>query len=192
MHDCPTCQVPLHGHEEVCPSCGTKQYVRPEYRRSNLPKPPGINPLPFIIAGVIGVVGIVFAVQNSWIGQLLSQKPQQEDPIDKMTMLEARQAIETQIMQGLGSVGAKGTFKYTEGTVATTKDAAKAVELTIDTQLKDPNSHKAIIDPVKPYMAKAQVITLTMNDAKTHATWTYTVSAAAPSDNEQDKPAGQQ
>lgn len=185
MHDCPTCQVPLHGHEEVCPSCGTKQYVRPEYRHSNLPKPPGVNPWPFIIAlVVIGIAG-VFAAQNSWVGQLLTRPPEKVDPIDNMSISDARKMVEQQITQGLTTAGATGKFTYMSQGKPADISAQGAIELTIDTKLADPNQHKTIIDPIKPYMPKAQIITLTMNDEKSHATWTYNVSP--PRDNDEDK-----
>lgn len=191
MHDCPTCQVPLHGHEEVCPSCGTKQYVKPEYRRSNLPKPPGVNPVPFIVAFVVLLVGGVIAAQNSWIGQAFTRGPVQEDPMDKMTMIDARNRIETQINSGLTAVGSKGTFKYTAAGGPATKEVPKAVELTVDTELKDPKQHKAIVDPVKPYMEKAQILTLTMNDSKSHAAWTYNLSPPVSASDSQEQPAQQ-
>ncbi len=181
MHDCPTCQVPLHGHEEECPSCGTKQYVKPEFRRSNLPKPPGVNPMPFIVV-LVGLVIVIFVcASNSWIGQVFHRGPVVEDPMDKMTSLDARNAIENGINQGLTAVGAKAKFDYKAGGEPATKDVQKAVELTVDTELKDPKQHKAIIDPIKGFMEKAQVTTLTMNDSKSHATWTYNLGPADPS-----------
>lgn len=180
MHDCPTCQVPLHGYEEVCPSCGTKQYVRPEFRGgSQLPKAPGVNPMPFIVAAVGFVLVFFIVAQNSWIGQLMHRGPVQEDPMDKLTYLDARNAIEQGVNQGLSAVGATAKFDYKAGGEAATKDVQKPVELTIDTELKDPNQHRSIIDPIKQYMEKAQVTTLTMNDSKSHATWTYNLGPAA-------------
>ena len=56
--------------------------------------------------------------------------------------------------------------------------ANEAVELVVDTSLQDKNQRTGIIDPIKPYMEKAQVMTLTMNDKRSHATWTYTVQPA--------------
>jgi hypothetical protein len=179
MHDCPTCQVPLHGHEEVCPSCGTKQYVKPEFRRSNLPKAPGVNPMPFIVV-LVGLVLVIFVcAQNSWIGQVFHRGPVVEDPMDKMTILDARNAIETQINQGLTAVGSTAKFAYKVAGEPSTKDVQKPCELTVDTELKDPKQHKSIVDPIKQYMEKAQVLTLTMNDSKSHATWTYNLGPAA-------------
>src|SRR3978361_1266763 len=101
MRDCPTCRVPLHGHEEVCPSCGTKQYVKPELRRgTNLPPPPGVNPMPFILAVVV-VAGIGIAcLRTSWIGQVLTN-PVKEDPIASMNFMDARTQIENQINNGI-------------------------------------------------------------------------------------------
>ena len=189
MHDCPTCKVPLHGHEEVCPSCGTKQYVKPEYRHSNLPKPPGVNPAPFIICAIAVLVIGVIAASNSWIGQAIMHPQPPADPIDSMTMASARQAIEQQLTQGLTAVGAPAKLTYKSGGNEATVAATTPVELTVDTTLKDPNQHKAVVDPIKQYMAKAQVTTLVMNDSKSHATWTYNVSPeAAATDSQADQP----
>jgi hypothetical protein len=190
MHDCPTCQVPLHGHEEVCPACGTKQYVRKQYRDfSKLPQEPGVNVIPFVVAVlIVGIIGII-AVQNSWIGQLVNKAPEKEDPLAKMTVMDARQIIETKISEGLTQAGAKGKFTWTTSGAPATKAAPQPVDLTIDTALSDPNQRRAILDPVKEYMEKARIPTLTMNDSKSHATWTYSVSIAPTTPNENQDPA---
>ena len=96
-----------------------------------------------------------------------------------MTILDARNAIETQINQGLTAVGSTAKFAYKVAGEPSTKDVQKPCELTVDTELKDPKQHKSIVDPIKQYMEKAQVLTLTMNDSKSHATWTYNLGPAA-------------
>ncbi|HEY9714726.1 MAG TPA: hypothetical protein V6C72_14760 [Chroococcales cyanobacterium] len=180
MHDCPTCQVPLHGHEEVCPSCGTKQYVKPEYRQSNLPKPPGVNPWPFVIAVIVCGAIAVIAASNSWIGQMIMHGPPKSDPMDAMTKFDARKQIEAGLNSGLQAVGATAKMSYVYQGKPSDQLAPGPVELKVETELKDPNSHKAIVDPIKQYMEKAEVTTLTFNDTKSHATWTYNVSLPPP------------
>jgi hypothetical protein len=134
--------------------------------------------MPFIVV-LVGLIVVVFiCAQNSWIGQVFHRGPVQEDPMDKLTYLDARNAIENGINQGLTAVGSKAKFEYKAGGEPSTKDVQKPVELTVDTQLQDPKQHKAIIDPIKPYMEKAQVTTLVMNDSKSHATWTYNLGPA--------------
>lgn len=188
MYDCPRCQTPLHGHEEVCPACGTKQRLRARsHSFLKLPQEPGVNVVPIVIVVLILGIVAIMAVQNSWVGQLMTRGPIQEDPLDKLTVLDARQIIETRITQELTAVGAKGKFTWTASGEAATKTMPKPVELTIDTALSDPNQRKAILDPIKEYMEKAQIPTLTMNDAKSHATWTYSVSLAGTRTNDSDE-----
>jgi hypothetical protein len=136
-----------------------------------------VNPLPFIAAIIIVVGAIALASQQSWIGQLLTKGPAQEDPMANVSPLQARTEIETQIQKGLTVVGAKGTFKYTAGGADSTKNAPGAVELAVDIKgLKDPNQRHAIFDPCKDYMGPGKVTTMTINDVegKTTRTWTYT------------------
>jgi hypothetical protein len=53
----------------------------------------------------------------------------------------------------------------------------KSVVLDVETQLKDPKGqHEMIVDPVKSLMDKGNVRTITLNDTKAHATWTYTLA----------------
>ena len=180
MHDCPRCRVPLHGHEQECPSCGERQYVKPEYRNLYTQKAPSVNVIPFVVVFVI-VIGIgIFAAQSSWIGQVMSHKNESVDPIDAMTQAQARDTIEAQITQGLTAVGATGKITYKSEGKDTDKTAASPVEMTIDTKLTSPDQHKAIIEPVKQYMDKARIPTLVMNDAKSHANWTYQVTLSTP------------
>ncbi|HEY9776701.1 MAG TPA: hypothetical protein V6C81_23260 [Planktothrix sp.] len=190
MHDCPTCKVPLHGHEEVCPSCGTKQYVRPEYRRANLPPQPGVNPLPIVVAVLVVGVVLVLASSSSWIGQLMTRGPVQEDPMAKVTPAQARATIEDQITKGLAAAGAKGTIKYTAGGAESTRDAQGPVEMAVDMKgLKDPNQRHNIFDPIKDYLAPGKITSLTINDVegKTTRTWTYS-PAPAPSQDTGSEP----
>lgn len=184
MHDCPGCRVPLHGYEEVCPSCGTRQVVRrsskgPTFR----PAEQGINWIPILLGLAVVVVVIISAIPGSWLGQLMSKKPEPEDPIAKLTYIEARNIIESELNKNLQAVGAtaKLDWKKPGGMEPSDKTANEAVELVIDTSLQDKNQRTGIIDPIKPYMEKAQVMTLTMNDKKSHATWTYTVTPGTSS-----------
>jgi len=154
--------------------------VKPEFRRSNVPKAPGVNPVPIIVAIFI-LAGIgIFALQSSWVGQLMTKGPAPEDPMEKLTMVDARNTIENGLKQGFAAVGAKATIKYTAGGAAATKITQGPVEMTVDTELADPNARKGIIDPIKEYMDKAQIPTLTVNDSKSHATWTYSCALSPP------------
>lgn len=192
MHDCPGCGVPLHGHEESCPRCGTKQIVRRKfYDVAGIPKEPGFNWILFVAVILVIGIGVLVALQSSWVGELMRQGPKQEDPLEKMTYLEARQIIEDEITKGLTLVGAKGKFAWTAGGNPVDKNLNQLMELTVDTTLGVPEQRRDIIDPVKKYMEKAQISTLVMNDSKSHATWTYTVmpSASGPStDSEAPSP----
>jgi hypothetical protein len=180
MHDCPRCRVPLHGHEEVCPSCGERQYVDPQYRNSHVPKAPPINLMPVVVAVVI-VIGVgIYAAQSSWIGQVMSHKNDVVDPFDSMTQAQARDMIENGITQGLTAVGATGKITYKAEGQPADKTAAGPVEMTIDTKLQSPDQHKAVIEPIKQYMEKARIPTLVMNDSKSRANWTYQVTLTAP------------
>ncbi len=193
MHDCPRCKVPLHGHEEFCPSCGTKQVVRKEFRDIRVPEAPPVNLTPFIVAFVI-LLGVGFlAAQSTWIGQLMTHGAPKEDPMDKMTMPQARQLIEQGLTQGLKQVNAPVKISYTADGKPATADVAMPVNMTVDTKLDDPTAHKAIVDAIKPYMEKAEIPTLEMHDSKSRATWTYTVQlgAAKPADNDPFAPPAQ-
>lgn len=180
MHDCPACRVPLHGYEEVCPSCGTRQAVRRGSKFSSFKaEQPGINWIPFVLCFfVVGIV-VVIGMSGSWIGKLATEGPPQVDPLEKMTYSEARNLLEQELVNGLTSVGAKVKLSWTDANDGSPADKAldKPLNLTVDTALSDPNSRKPIIDKVKDYMDKGKVPTLTMNDEKTHAHWTYNVVA---------------
>ena len=180
MHDCPACRVPLHGYEEVCPSCGTRQVVRRSKGPTFRPAEQGINWIPILLGLIVVVVVIVSAIPGSWLGQLMNKKPEPEDPIAKLTYIEARNILESELNKNLQAVGATAKLEWKKpgGTEPSDKMANEAVELVVDTSLQDKNQRTGIIDPIKPYMEKAQVMTLTMNDKRSHATWTYTVQPA--------------
>lgn len=178
MHDCPRCQVPLHGHEQFCPSCGTKQYVRPEFRSfltEGGERP--FNPLPWAIAVVVLGFGVMFAAQNSWIGQVMKRGPVQEDPLRTMPFQTARQNLEQQINANLAAVGAKAKITWMSGEKPVDINFPESVELSIDTSLSDPQQRRNVVDPVKQLMIPGKISTITMNDAKSHATWTYSMGA---------------
>jgi hypothetical protein len=202
MRDCPACRVPLHGYEEVCPSCGTKQLPpaggggsRVPYGASWKPEEPRVNMVPFVIVFVGVAIFLVIAMQGTWIGGLMRREKQAPDPLEKMTYTEARSNIDSEITKGLAAVGAKNT-KITwhtpssaPQTTGQTDDRAvdAPIELTIDTTLPSADLRKQIIDPIKPYMEKAKVFTLNMNDSRSHAHWTYTLTpGAAPTDPNSD------
>jgi len=191
MHDCPGCRVPLHGYEEVCPSCGTRQAVR---RGSNKfssfrPEQPGINWMPFVLTFLVVGIVVVLAMSSSWIGKLITQGPPPTDPMEKMTYMEARAIIEQELTTGLSSVGATSTklswADANDGSPAD-KNLDKAINLTVDTNLPDANSRKPIIDKVKDYLEKAKIPTLTMNDSRTHAHWTYNMVAPISPTNQEE------
>lgn len=173
----------MHGHEETCPSCGCRQRLRRSSLFTPTPKQPGVNLVPIILT-ILVLGGLLFgAAQITWVGQLMRQGPPPEDPMAKLTYLDARKIIEDKITQGLTAVGAQGKFSWKSGENPADKNVDQPLELTIETKLSDPQQRKAIIDPIKDYMEKAKIPTLTMIDAKSHATWTYNVTPAtsAPS-----------
>ncbi len=182
MHDCPSCRVPLHGYEEVCPSCGTRQAVRrkgPGQFSSFRPEQPGINWMPFVLCFLVVGIVIILAMSTSWIGKLATEGPPKEDPIEKLSYIDARNIIEQELTNGLQAVGAQAKLTWADANDGSPGDKSmdKPINLTVDTSLADPNSRKPIIDRVKDYMEKGKIPTLTMNDARTHAHWTYNMVA---------------
>ncbi|MBS1957789.1 MAG: hypothetical protein JST89_26625 [Cyanobacteria bacterium SZAS-4] len=154
---------------------------------------PGVNPLPFVLGIVIIGAVLMFAMNGSWIGQVMRRGPEPQDPLGGVNMVQARQLIQQKITEGLTSVGAKGKFSWASGGQPGDINAPGPVELTVDTSLSDPNARRGIIDPIKDYMDRAKIPTLTMNDSKSHATWTYTCALTTPNpDDAQDAtaPAG--
>ncbi|CAN5371918.1 hypothetical protein BH11CYA1_BH11CYA1_32890 [soil metagenome] len=186
MHDCPTCKVPLHGHEAVCPSCGTKQRIKMGSSKlfgGEQTQKPSINLMPFLAAGLIALGVAGYLLKDSWIAQLINRPPQVEDPIAKMTFLEARNVIESKVTEGVAATGGKTTFKWQRAGADVDKASEGPVEVEAQVELKDASERKAIIDPVKEYFDKAGITTLNVKDEKLHATWTYSVTkAAAPTE----------
>ncbi len=191
MHDCPGCRVPLHGYEEVCPSCGARQAVRQgskQFGSAFRPEQPGINYIPFVLTFLAVGVVILLALPGSWIGKIVTEGKPKEDPMEKMTYIEARNIIETELNTGLTAVGAtaKLTWNDPSTSIATDKSLDKPANLTVDTALQDPNSRKPIIEKIKDYMEKAKIPSITMNDSKTHAHWTYNMTPGAVAPNPGD------
>ncbi len=194
MHDCPSCRVPLHGYEEVCPSCGTRQAVRrgpggSKQFSSFKAEQPGINWAPFVIVFIV-VIGLgVWAASGSWIGRVMREGKPPEDPMEKLTYTDARNFIESELTNGLSAAGATNT-KLTWADPSDSAPGDKAVDkplnLTVDTTLPDPNARKPIIEKIKDYMEKGKIPSITMNDSTTHAHWTYnmTPAMAPPSQDE--------
>jgi hypothetical protein len=181
MHDCPNCRVPLHGHEETCPSCGARQYVRQGFsadRFAGQPEPK-VNLVPIVITIIAFGFIFFFAIQFSWVGQVINQKPVPESPIEKMTYTDARQSVVNGITQNLAQVGAKGKFTWTSQGSPVDPNANQQVELDVQTRLQNKDQRKAIIDPIKDYLAQAKITTLTMSDTRSGAVWTYSVSTPA-------------
>lgn len=190
MHDCPTCKVPLHGHELICPSCGAKQRVKlgssKMFGGESAAQKPSMNLMPFAVVGLVtlGIAG--YLLKDSWIGQLMNRPPQVEDPIAKMTYLEARNFVESKISEGVTATGGKATFKWKRGGADVDKASEGPVEAESEVTLADPNTHTAIVDPVKPYFEKAGIKTFEMKNlvnGKVKQTWTSNVTpGVAPAD----------
>lgn len=182
MHDCPRCQVPLHGHEQYCPACGAKQYVRPEFRSFLAEGERPFNPLPLAMAAMVLGFIVVMAAQNSWIGQVMKRGPVVEDPIRSMNFQTARQTLEERVMSNLAAVGGKGKLAWMAGEKTVDRSYPQSVDVTLDVQLSDPQQRRSVVDPVKELMEPGKISTITMNDSKSHATWTYTMSASLVED----------
>jgi hypothetical protein len=180
MHDCPQCQVPLHGHESFCPVCGLKQRVRPEFQGQNAQqydKP--FNPLGLILA-VLVLGGVLFyALQGSWVGQLARRGPEAPAGDSALAPPAAREKLENAVLQNLAGQSKTCKFVYMSGEKTVDRNSPQPVELTIDVNLKDPKIRKSIVEPVKSLMVPAQINTLTLNDSHSHATITYSVAIGA-------------
>ena len=195
MRDCPACRVPLHGYEEVCPSCGTKQIPtrRAPFGTEFKPQEPRVNIMPFVLVFIGMIVFLLLSMQGTWIGQLMRKGEQPVDPLAKMTFSEARNTIDSELQKNLAQVGAKnskltwhtpgGAPQATGQTVDLAVDGP--ISLTVDTTLPSPDLHKQVVEPIKPFMEKAKLVSLEMNDTKSHAHWTYTmIPGSAPSDDD--------
>ncbi len=182
MHDCPTCKVPLHDHEQVCPSCGTPQKVKRSYSKmlgEEHRKPP-VNLLPIVGAIMAVIIGFIVMAQGSWVGKLMNRAPQPEDPMAKLTYVDARQIVESKITEGVTAAGGTAEFKWQRGGNDVEKTSEGPVEVTCQVGLQSAEQIKPIVDPVKDYFEKAQITTLTVSDEKLHTTRTYTVTPPAP------------
>ncbi|MBX9685309.1 MAG: hypothetical protein K2X27_01330 [Candidatus Obscuribacterales bacterium] len=193
MHDCPGCRVPLHGYEDVCPSCGTKQPVRRgsnQFSSSFRPQQPGINWMPFVITFLVTVIVIGLAMSSSWIGKLATEGPPKEDPMAKVTYTDARNIVEQELSSGLAAAGASCKFTWNDPATGDATPADKTLDkplnLTVDTDLADGNARKPIVEKIQDYLDKGKIPTLTINDSKTRQHWTYNMSApvAAPNSEE--------
>lgn len=184
MHDCPACRTPLHGYEETCPSCGTRQSVRRGGSGrvpygANKQEQPGVNWIPFILTFLFFGIVLFAAVPNTWLGQLMKQGPRQEDPMDKLTYIDARNIIEQELNKNLTAVGGSGKFQWVAPggeEKPADKNVDGGIEMKATVKLSDPESRKSIVDPVKPYMEKAKLWTLVMMDTRSGKQWTYTVT----------------
>jgi hypothetical protein len=118
--------------------------------------------------------------------------PEPQDPLGGVNQVQARQLIEQRITEGLTAVGAKGKFSWSVSGQPGDINSPSPIELTVDTSLTDKNARHQIINPIKDYMERAKIPTLTMNDAKSHSTWTYTCILPSPSqeDNADAMPQG--
>jgi len=143
--------------------------------------------MPFVLTFIVVGVVIAFAMSSSWVGKIVREGKPAEDPMEKMTYTEARNTIEQELTTGLTAVGAnpKITWMDTATEKPVDKNADQPVNLNVDVSLADSNARKPIVDKVKDFMEKAKIPTLTMNDAKTHAHWTYNMTpGAAPAEDQ--------
>jgi hypothetical protein len=204
MRDCPACRVPLHGYEEVCPSCGTKQIPsrssRTPYGAGFKAQEPGVNWLPFVLAFLGFGIFVVVAMQGSWIGQLMrGENKGPDDPIAKMSYVDARNFIDAELQKNLAAAGAtdtKITWRSTANSAALDASGQPAqatddravdgpVELTVDTKLPDKSLAKQVVEPIKPYMEPGKVVILNVNDAKSRAHITFNLQQTTSPENPQ-------
>jgi hypothetical protein len=167
MHDCPQCEAPLHGHEKVCPRCGTKQHVTSSYDGPTFEETRPFNPIPMVVGLVVVGGALFYFASHSWIGEMLTRGPVKEDPMATVTAPQARQMIQDKVTAGLSQINAKAKFEWKSG------------EKAVDIMSNPKEQRKSIMDPVKDLMEKANVATVTLNDTKAHATWTYNLGAPA-------------
>jgi hypothetical protein len=189
MHDCPGCQVPLHGHEAFCPVCGEKQYVRPEFQgQAGEVFKKSSNPVGLILVIILVLGLIVFAIQSSWIGQLIKRGPEPPPGDSALSAPAAREKLEKGVLESLAGQSKSCKFVYTASEKSVDRNYPQAVELAIEVNLKDPSKRKSIVEPVKALMVPALINTLVLNDSHSHATITYSVAggAASGADSESD------
>jgi hypothetical protein len=132
-----------------------------------------------MVVGLVVVGGALFYfASHSWIGEMLTRGPVKEDPMATVTAPQARQMIQDKVTAGLSQINAKAKFEWKSGEKAVDITAPEPVELAIETVMSNPKEQrKSIMDPVKDLMEKANVATVTLNDTKAHATWTYNLGA---------------
>jgi len=150
------------------------------------PQEPGVNWTPFVLVFIGLMIALVVTMQGGWIGQVMrGENKMPDDPIAKMSTMDARAVLESELNKNLTAVGATKstmTWKPTAGTADADGRALDGpVELTINTKLPDKELRKQVVDPIKPYMEKAKVFSLVMNDSASHANWTYNVQPATSS-----------
>lgn len=104
--------------------------------------------------------------------------PAEVDPLEKITPMQARQMVASKINESLASIGAKGTVTWNQhgGGGPADINFNGPVEITVETELQDPQLRFKIMDPVKDLMYKAQVLSMVVKDTKKNATWTRNVS----------------
>jgi hypothetical protein len=191
MRDCPACKVPLHGYEEVCPSCGTKQYPqkssRGPYGTNFKPEEPKVNWIPFVLVFVVAGICLIAAMQGTWIGQVMrGENKQPDDPIAQMTTMDARTVIETELNKNLEAAGATAhKLEWKAGGGGETAEGAAPVDarsldgaVELDVTAKLPGGKEMIpqmVDPIKPYMEKAKIHSLVFNESSSRASRTYNV-----------------
>jgi hypothetical protein len=180
MHDCPGCQVPLHGHEAFCPVCGTKQVVRPEYQGFSLEQyQKNFNPLGLILVVILLGGLLVYGVQSSWIGQLIKRGPEQPAGDSALSAPAAREKLESAVLQNLSGQSKTCKFVYMAGEKSVDRNYPEAVQLTIDVNLKNPSIRKSIVEPVKALMEPGKINSLVLNDSHSGATITYSIAGGA-------------
>ncbi len=184
MHDCPGCGVTLHGHESNCPSCGTRQPVSP-YLGAEVPPDPGIDMRPIYIASGVLAIGVYFLIQSTWVGELIRERLKRPSAEETMIYVDARKLMENKINQGIKDGGFKGYLTWKSGAGKADINTSNSVDLAVEVNLKSPDQRQAIFDPVKQYMEKGKVSTMTVTAPWLHATWTYTVSSTPPETPEQ-------
>jgi hypothetical protein len=136
--------------------------------------------LPFVLVFVGVAAFLLISMQGTWIGQLAREPQREADPLEKMSYVEARNTIDSEIQQGLAAAGAKNTKLtwHTPGSMgqADERNVDGPIELTVDTTLPNVEVRKQVVEPVKPYFEKAKLFTLMMNDSRSHAHWTYSMT----------------
>ncbi len=190
MHDCPGCQVPLHGHETFCPVCGLKQLVRPEFRGFTETYEKGFNPLGLIV--VIILIGglLIFAAQGSWIGQLIRRGPAAPAGDSALSAPAAREKLEVAVLQSLSGQSKICKFVYEAQDKTVDRNYPEAVALTIEVNLKNPSIRKSIVEPVKALMEPGKINSLVLHDSHSQATITYTLSSGSDSESDAENASG--